>query len=246
VDEIFSHFRNVNKKEKKEKYNYETNLAKKNALKYKTRYQWQKRSQKMYRIAKKYKILDECCKHMPKSSSIKWSKFEDCYKDALRYKTRANWQKNSCSYHSANKHGWLERCCKHMPKHAISEQEELTVAHPDFMRCFNQKNKNKHLKFIKIKSRKDAQEYLVNLENRDKPDFLIVDLKSFDFCFIEIKTDAAQSRYHKNQIMRYSKTGKKHGIRFKGVFLLSPNGKFDSSISFKDFLIKQILSIFSE
>lgn len=46
----------------------------------------------------------------------KWT-LSSCKEQALKYKTRSEWDLNSeSSYYTARKNGWLEECCKHMKK----------------------------------------------------------------------------------------------------------------------------------
>lgn len=44
---------------------------------------------------------------------MKWT-LEKCKSDALSYKTKIEWQKNSLSYLAAQRRGWIDICCKHM------------------------------------------------------------------------------------------------------------------------------------
>ena len=88
------------------------------ALKYKARTEWKKKSNSSYNSALKNGWSNECCKHMIEiiKPSGYWTK-EKCTEDSLEYKTRAEWKKNSISsYGSALKNGWLDECCKHLIK----------------------------------------------------------------------------------------------------------------------------------
>jgi hypothetical protein len=46
-----------------------------------------------------------------------WQIKENVLAEALNYKTRSEWVKNSSSsYNSANKNGWVDECSTHMIK----------------------------------------------------------------------------------------------------------------------------------
>ncbi|QNJ54922.1 hypothetical protein vBValMR10Z_382 [Vibrio phage vB_ValM_R10Z] len=86
------------------------------ALKYTTKSEWQKKSGSAYSTAQTKGFIDECCSHMQfvaKSSGF-WT-LERLKEDALKYKTRSEWQKKSSSaYSSAQKKGLIDECCSHM------------------------------------------------------------------------------------------------------------------------------------
>jgi len=101
--------------------------CKKDALKYKTRSEWAKKSPSSYSKARRYGKLDEYCKHMEhgKTPNGFWS-LEKCKKESQKYKTRSEWQsKDSRSYAAARNRGWLVECCKHMEKKLIYWSLEL-------------------------------------------------------------------------------------------------------------------------
>ncbi|QNJ55308.1 hypothetical protein vBValMR11Z_382 [Vibrio phage vB_ValM_R11Z] len=90
---------------------------KEDALKYKTRNEWYKNSSGAYQTARKRGIIDECCSHMTttRKPSGYWTT-ERLKEDALKYKTRREWQKKSSAYQAARIQGILDECCGHMPK----------------------------------------------------------------------------------------------------------------------------------
>jgi len=92
---------------------------------YKTRTEWSNNSQSAYKAARENQWLNECCSHMPMPKiTKKWSK-ENCLADALQYKTRADWQRNSPNgYNAAIRHYWLDECTAHMPKVIIKWTKE--------------------------------------------------------------------------------------------------------------------------
>jgi len=70
-----------------------------------------------YSSAWKHKWLDEICSHMdtnPQSHPIIWTKGK-CHEEALKYKTRVEFSKQSaCAYSSAKRYKWLNEVCSHM------------------------------------------------------------------------------------------------------------------------------------
>lgn len=91
--------------------------CKKDSIKYKSRGEWFEKSV-AYKIAHKNGWLEECCAHMtnlikPKNFWKHWT-LELYKEDALKYKSRTEWKKNSGAYNIAYKNGWLEECCSHM------------------------------------------------------------------------------------------------------------------------------------
>jgi len=86
------------------------------ALKYNTRYEFQKKSSSAYNSALKNKWLDLICLHMIKTQKPTgfWT-FERCKIEALKYNTRYEFQKKSISaYSAAYKKKWLDLICSHM------------------------------------------------------------------------------------------------------------------------------------
>jgi predicted GIY-YIG superfamily endonuclease len=86
------------------------------ALKYKTRGDFRKYSGSVYVIALKEKWIDEICMHMEVIKYPKgyWTK-ERCQEEALKYKTRSEFSKNSVSaYGKAWDSKWLDEICSHM------------------------------------------------------------------------------------------------------------------------------------
>jgi hypothetical protein len=93
--------------------------CKTDALKYSARHEWAKHSKSAYSAAHRNNWLSSCCAHMSPSKSLPagtWT-LEACKTDALKYATRAEWDKNSRgAYAAALKKGWAEICCQHMRK----------------------------------------------------------------------------------------------------------------------------------
>jgi len=89
-----------------------------NALKYKTRSEWARKSSGAYDSAHRNCWLEECCKHMINMVQYgfnrKWTK-EKCIEDAKKYKRNIDWYKNSQSaWIIAWKNGWITDCRSHM------------------------------------------------------------------------------------------------------------------------------------
>jgi hypothetical protein len=89
--------------------------CKEDALKYKTRSEWQKENASAYLTARKNGWLEVCCEHMPPAGKPRgyWT-LERCQEDALKYKNKTEWRKESPAYGAAIKNGWLDVCCAHM------------------------------------------------------------------------------------------------------------------------------------
>jgi len=81
------------------------------ALKYETRTEFSKAVNGAYNRAKKNAWLDEICYHMsgykPKGY---WNVFDNVKEEALKYNTRGEFQKGSCSaYNASLRNGWLDK-----------------------------------------------------------------------------------------------------------------------------------------
>jgi len=88
----------------------------KEALKYKNRTDFSKKSSGAYDTAHRNNWLDDVCKHMIniKKPNGYWTK-ERCFRESRKYNTRSEFQKKSRSaYMSAMKHKWLNEICAHM------------------------------------------------------------------------------------------------------------------------------------
>jgi len=88
------------------------------ALKYNSKIEFQKKSSGAYASARKNGWLNEIRQHMkrPQSYNFKWTK-EYCIEEALKYKTRTEFQKKSgTAYNKAWKNNWLDSICSHMIK----------------------------------------------------------------------------------------------------------------------------------
>ena len=111
--DICSHMKCTNKKPKdywtKEKCHEE-------ALKYTSRGDFYKNSGSASIISSKNNWMNEICSHMKQIKKEKeyWTK-ERCHKEALKYKTRSEYNKKSVSsYSKAWEKHWLDDICSHM------------------------------------------------------------------------------------------------------------------------------------
>lgn len=87
------------------------------AFKYNTRKEFQKENKNAYYSAMYNGWLDDICKHMiyKKLPNGYWHIYENCRKEALKYKTKTEFIKNSQHvYNISLKRGWLNEICKHM------------------------------------------------------------------------------------------------------------------------------------
>jgi hypothetical protein len=105
------------------------------ALKYKTKSEFKNNNPSAYGTAHKRKISDKICKHMPKEArrhgadnpAFKWT-HEKLKAEALKYKTRSEFQKNSKgAYQSAFSKHVLDEICSHMEILHQSWSEERLV-----------------------------------------------------------------------------------------------------------------------
>lgn len=102
-------------------------VCRKEALKYQTRSEFQYKSNGAYTYAMRHYFLDEICNHMENHHEIKWNSKEACAKEALKYKRRIDFARDSNSaYTYALKHGFLDEICSHMTFYGIlSKEKEL-------------------------------------------------------------------------------------------------------------------------
>lgn len=83
---------------------------------YKSLSEWQKANPNAYSAAFRSGMIDDICQKFgwdKKKPDGYWT-LNRCKEDALNYKTRMEWRRNSQGYDSARKSGWIEECCGHM------------------------------------------------------------------------------------------------------------------------------------
>jgi len=86
------------------------------ALKCRSRNEFQKKYGGAYKVARQNNWLDICYQHMNHKQKM-WNYWtlNRCKEDALNYKSRSEWRKNSGSaYNAAMKNKWDKKCCEHM------------------------------------------------------------------------------------------------------------------------------------
>lgn len=112
LDNICSHMKEVCKP-----FKYWTEqLCKNEALMYKTRTQFRKKSNGAYAAARRNGWLNNICSHMKEMCKPPnyWT-LELCKSKAIQYKTRSEFRKNfSGAWNAARRNGWLDDICSHM------------------------------------------------------------------------------------------------------------------------------------
>lgn len=99
---------------------------KEEALKYKTRGEFQKFSLSAYSIAHKNGWLDDVCSHMiPQNEKCTFDKVKE---EALKFNKRSDFQKNSLAYSVATRRGWLNDVCSHMELQGNSYRKHIYIA----------------------------------------------------------------------------------------------------------------------
>lgn len=88
------------------------------ALKYKTRSEFQNKSRSAYASAQRNGWLRDMYKHMDtKYKEDGYWGIEECRREALKYKSRTEFSiKSGGAYNAAKKNGWLNDICAHLPK----------------------------------------------------------------------------------------------------------------------------------
>lgn len=92
-------------------------LCHEEALKYETRWDFQKFSMNEYSAAKNHGWLNDICLHMesPQKSPDYWTK-EKCIEEAKKYNSRNEFRvKSTYPYKIMHKNGWTEEVCSHIP-----------------------------------------------------------------------------------------------------------------------------------
>lgn len=105
-------------------------MVHKEALKYKTRKEFQLNSSPACNYAKKKKWIIEVCSHMVNLTGKRSIRtIEDCKEVALKYKVMNVFQKNECGvYLYSKRRGWLHEITSHMKKNTkwdISKMDEV-------------------------------------------------------------------------------------------------------------------------
>lgn len=108
-------------KKKNMKWTFE--LVHKEALKYKTRVEFQRGNRAAYNWAYRKKILDDTCSHMKKSNKNKRTE-DSVQKEALKYTSRIEFMNNSRNDYSwAMRNKLLDKVCSHMEKRIVHNKK---------------------------------------------------------------------------------------------------------------------------
>jgi len=84
----------------------------KNALKYNSKFEWEKANNPIVHAAKRFGIYEEATAHMSKRNDLT---FEYCKAEAKKYNERLEFfEGNGSAYTKAQQNGFLDDICKHM------------------------------------------------------------------------------------------------------------------------------------
>ena len=138
LDEICSHMR---QRRKPNGYWNDKEICRSEALKFSNRSDFLKHSKSAYLRSLKNHWLEDICSHMSflRSPSGHWKSKEVCAKEALKYKTRSEFEAGSPSaYGRAIKFDWLDDICQHMrPSHMLVPRGHWNVK----SNCINEARK---------------------------------------------------------------------------------------------------------
>lgn len=128
---------------------------KKEALKYKTRGEFKKKHEGAYVTARKLKIMEEICEHMPPSATKPYTKAQ-IKKEAKKFTTRRRFKLGSKMYKSALKKGsfFMDKICAHMKKSkgtSIEEEKILAFVKQHFPDAVKKVFKNENVNFRQSK-----------------------------------------------------------------------------------------------
>lgn len=132
-------------------------LLKKEAAKYISKIEFQRKSKGAYLAAFRKNILNNICEHMerPLNHNKIWFK-ENCRTEALKYKTRTKFFNDSKgAYKAAKREGWLDEICSHMEiNHDIYKRCVYAYEFPDNhvyvgITCNIERRKLEHMKLSK-------------------------------------------------------------------------------------------------
>ncbi len=130
------------------------------ALKFKTRGEFQKRNLKAYRAAKTRGILDEVCAHM-KLVRTYWTN-EMLRKEAFQYFTRSEFALNSPSaYVLAKNRNILDEICSHMENSRNSSKAELNIL--DRIKNYFPKAQKLNDRKVKIENRPNIHGFEIDI-----------------------------------------------------------------------------------
>lgn len=100
-------------------------LLKKESLKYNDKNSFRKHNPNAYRVVCKRKLIQDLCSRMGKYIHLKKYSYEDIKKEALKYKTRAEFNEHSPNqYRIALHRNIVDEICAHMPVVSASSRSE--------------------------------------------------------------------------------------------------------------------------
>ena len=217
----------------------------KEALKHKTVTEWIKSSASSYHRARNKNWLEECCRHMNKKpiKKIDTSKFtiEDCIKDASKYLTKTDWERNSHSiYNYSKRKNWLNECLKKTGKVKIDLTLEDCIKEASKYKYQYEWIKNDHTSFNIAKKNNWLDEcckHFIKAKWNTK--------LTFEECLNEALKYETRTAWYKSNQTTYSKASKEkwlekcceHMIKFTSNYTLESckeiaskfNGRFEWS-----------------
>lgn len=92
--------------------------CKEEAIKYKTRNEWQLAGNGSYTVARLNGWLDKCCFHMVERKPNGYWTVEKCKKEAVKYTSKSEWKEHSeGAYNHVISKGWMTKVAPHMVVH---------------------------------------------------------------------------------------------------------------------------------
>ena len=96
----------------------------KDALKYKSKFEWEKANNSIVHAARRFGIYEEATAHMSKRNNLT---FEYCEAEAKKYTERKMFfDKSASAYTKAQQAGWLDDICKHMASVSVTRARGKT------------------------------------------------------------------------------------------------------------------------
>lgn len=199
---------------------YSFEFCKKEVLKYKTRKELEMKNKGCYQACLRNNWLDEIAIHMPKQLDYS---FIDCQKESIKYKTRREFQNNAGShYKKAARKNWLNKICKHMPVFANQVRREKILQNKIYKELYKAYSQYKITTEYKIYLNEKGKKKLLG-----SLDFYIINPKNKHFIVFELKH--SESTWTKNKIKKQLNKYEEHfkdDKLYKGLFLISDNGKY--------------------
>lgn len=204
------------------------------AKQFKTKREWMEKDKSslnyFYKMRKSGDLTKKECEKIMENitQEVKFWTSKEILCEAKKYQRKIDWRTNAyASYKAASSNPKLyKKCVSHMPKCAKSDYKSMEIynAQPLFEKQF------KSLKLRKLKifkfNKKNILQQNVNIDYKaGVPDFFILNTKSKNFIFIEIKRDDTWKTPNEIliQVKKYESMGK-NNKKYKGTFIFSPKG----------------------